>query len=95
MSQFNAYLATTTEPADAVIRYYRWLQEHRNSPELFQIEPHELWSQSLRAPQPQLTPRQEREQLYLSFMRNRQERIGRLEGDERRRETEAMSRFLD
>lgn len=93
--QFVAYLATTTDPPAAVIRYHHWLQEHRDSPELFEIEPWDLWSQSLRPPQPTPDPRAEREALYLRFIQDHNRRIQSLEGAEQRRELEAMRRFLD
>ena len=46
LANFRSYIQNTKEPIDAVARYYEWLNDHRDSPELLQISPPDLWARS-------------------------------------------------
>ena len=94
LARFRAYLSTTHDPADAVIRYHEWLTAHEDSPELFTIEPWDLWSQVLRRPEPVLSPREQRRQEIARLIEDRNAGIKSLEGDALAREVETLRRFI-
>lgn len=94
-ANFRAYLRGTTEPPDAVHRYYQWIDEHIDSPEFTRITPPELWARSLRRPELPADPVFERKQLWLRFMKDRQAEDAKLPPQDRARAVETMRQFLD
>ncbi len=94
-ANFMAYLRTTKEPAEAVARYYEWVNAHRDQPDFTTVTPPDLWAQSLRPPERPKDPEAERAELWIRFMKDRQDESARLSGAERSRAVQALLKFQD
>lgn len=93
---FLNYLHGITEPADAVLRYHKWLDEHQGTTELRAITPPELWAQSLNRPQQPSDPRSEKTDEFLRFIKGRHaEAAGLTDPKEKSRTAETLRQFLD
>ena len=95
-ANFVNYIATTKEPVDAVLRYYKWIDDHRGKPELKSITPADLWTQSLQTPARPADPRADKTDEYLRFVKYLQGENAKItDPKEKARATETVSRFLD
>ncbi len=50
LAWFRNYILPVKEPAEAVVRYWDWVTKHRDAPEIFTMEPPEVWSLALSPP---------------------------------------------
>lgn len=95
-ADFVNYLKNTKEPADAVLRYYKWIDERRGKPELKSITPAELWKQSLVAPARPPDPRADKTDEFLRFVKYLQAENAKITDPQKKADAaETLSRFLD
>jgi len=94
-ANFLAYLKGVTEPPDAVVRYYQWITDHRDTPEFLKITPPDLWAQSLKRPERPRDPEAEQVELWIRFINDRLAETKKLTGKELDRAVRTMTRFQD